>query len=126
MRPTHAGWRAYTTTFFLVVIVIVVYNGVMDNFLPSLDRAGWRTHNAVSFVYLGDMVSGEYRLCSQEAGTPSTIGSAIDLYCTGDQAARGRMLSVTYHGRIDRASATVTPHWKCQRRDWTLECWAVD
>jgi hypothetical protein len=122
-RTTHAGWRAYTTALFIVFVVGVFYKGITTDFLPNLDRAGWRTHTVISNVYLGSMVPGEYQLCGQTVGMPAG-SDQIDLVCGNSDSSHA--LSVKYHGRIDRATATVMPHWKCRRRDWTLECWAVD
>jgi hypothetical protein len=123
-RSTRGGWRAYTSVLFILFVVGIIYNGVTKDFLPNLDRAGWRTHTVISNVYLGTMVPGEYRLCTQAVEMPTGVGGQIDLTCGSNDSSH--TLSVKYHGRIDRATATVMPHWKCRREDWTLECWAVD
>lgn len=122
-KSVSAGW------YFMPLLLFVGF-AVWQGVGAQLDDVGWRTHEVISSVYLSGMERGEYRLCSQSP-VALRIDAPVSLDCSLygnllDNSEKTRMFRVTYHGRIDRARAAVVPHWKCRRRDWTLECWAVD
>lgn len=123
------------------LLVLLVFFGAwgLSEVYNSLDHRGWITHHMDTPVSSADWWVGEYRTC--DLITNLNIGKgpkAKYLDCPKGSGASpasadlghdshslpGRVLPVTYHGRIDRADTFI--EWRCQRKEASLECSAID
>jgi hypothetical protein len=87
----------------------------------AADDAGWVIHSRDIATYIdGNWMNAEYRTCS-------TVPELNVLYCssTFNSDAESHVLPVSFHGRLDRTDHTIF-HWRCQRSEKGLECWALD
>jgi hypothetical protein len=115
---------------------VLLFVGLCIFLIPSLvtelyrdwDAQGYVSHSAITHVELDrNWFPGEYRDCWQYRWTgPNNPGIRLQCVIDSQLTNTNHALSVKYHGRIDRACDKVVPRWNCRRRDWTLECWAVE
>jgi len=117
-------WLRNIAVFGFVIWILVV--GVMSLY-EGIDSSGWIQHQQetkVSWKGGQNWIVGEYRNCSMASN------STTELYCAGTDGLFGtddpaHTLAVKYWGKIQRTNATVY-EWKCQRKEESLLCWAVN
>lgn len=123
-------WRVLKKLFkFVAVVGIALY--IVIAVFSAIDDAGWITRHSDTDMLIGNTVwmAGEFRTCHAQA-TPS--GKIYDLDCRypGEDYGDGRehTLPVRFWGRVERTDVVSRGSWtwKCQRKEDSVICWAVD
>jgi hypothetical protein len=110
--------------FIFVLIAYGTYTG--------LNNQGWIPHNHETSVFVpaDSWMIGELRTCEMQIMFSQSLRDYF-LDCAAGSG-KPHMLPVKYWGRLDReghfdrTTGFRFLHWRCQRLESSLTCWAVD
>jgi hypothetical protein len=109
--------------------------GLMVGTFYKVDEAGWIPHYDDTSVFISeDWMMGEFRVCEMKVLVPAEQGGNPDYFldCASGQG-KAHLLPVKFWGRLKRYAVGSAADrfqqlgtWKCQRKEQSLICKALD
>ena len=124
MGSARAPFRVAAGTVVVLLVLFGSYHG--------LDKRGWIPHHHDTPVFIaGDWMVGELRTCEMQIMVGEEGMHDYLLDCAGGQG-KPHLLPAKYWGRLDRddvgrrESQQRFGTWRCQRKEDSLVCKAMD